>query len=160
VAADVSGLHVHGTSAEPTPGEREGSRGVQARGAPTHVPHAWGLTGARRGRSEAIPRRVVCLLWLYGSAVKFQGAGLLDPTSAALLPVATVGSAAVRGTASPRGEPRPRLEYGQVGPRAVAREPQPGTGHRPPWQLLRWPGCAASPSVLSSLTESTEPPDT
>src|SRR5882724_10103516 len=29
----------------------------------------------------AVPRRVVRLLWLYGSAVELQGAGLLDPPS-------------------------------------------------------------------------------
>src|SRR5262249_52590746 len=123
VAAHVSGLHVHGASAAPTPGEREGTRGVQARGTQTHVPDARGVTRARRGRAAAVPRRVVRLLWLCGSAVELQGAGLLGPPSVALLPVEAVGSASISGTAPAWGEPGAGLEHGQIRSWAVAFEP-------------------------------------
>src|SRR5262245_46147674 len=103
---------------------------------------------------------MVHLLRLCGGAVKLQGAGLLDPASIALLSVEAMGSATLPATTSPRREPGPGLEHGQVRPWAVAHQPQSGTGDRAPWELLRRPGIAAPPSRFPSLTESTEPPDT
>jgi hypothetical protein len=108
----------------------------------------------------AVPRRVVRLLWLYGSAVELQGAGLLDPPSAALLPVEAMGSASIPGTALAWGEPGSSLAHGQIRSWAVAFEPQPGIGDRAPWRLLRQARGAASPSKLPSRTASTDPPYT
>src|SRR5262245_46054543 len=120
MAAHIPGLHIHRTAAEPASGEREGPEGVQGGGPPPDVPHARGVAGTRRGRPAAVPRWMVHLLWLCRSAVKLQGAGLLDSASIALLSVETMGSATVPATASPRREPGPGLEHGQVRPWAVA----------------------------------------
>jgi RNA-directed DNA polymerase len=46
------------------------------------------------------------------------------------------GPTAVPGMAAPWRASRPRLEYVQVGPQAVAFEPQPGAGDRVPRTLL------------------------
>src|SRR5262245_8009859 len=160
VATHVSGIHIHRAAAEPAPGEHEGHEGVQGGGPPPDVPHARGVVGTRRRRSTALPRWLVHLLWLCRDAVRLQGAGLRDQASIALLSVEAMGSATLPATASPRREPGPGLEHGQVRPWAVAHQPQPGAGDRAPWELLRRPGIAATPSRFSSLTESTEPPAT
>jgi hypothetical protein len=92
VAAEVSGLSVHGASAEPPPGARAGARGVPAGAAPTPIADVRGFSGARRGRSAAVPRRVVGRRWRYGGAGACQGVGLLAPPAAARRAVEAVGA--------------------------------------------------------------------
>ena len=52
------------------------------------------------------------------------------------------------------------LDHGPVRPGALAHQPSPGPGTRPPWPLLRRPGSATPPARLPALTEATEPPET
>lgn len=160
VAAPDSGLHGHGAPAEPAPGEREGAESVHAGGAPVDSPDARGCSGARRGRSAAVSRGVVRRLWRHRSAIVLQGAGLLEPSAAALLAGEAMGPAAVPRTPAPRGEPGPRLEHGHVRAGAVASAPQPGAGARTPRGLGGGARLAAAPSAPPSLTDSTEPPET
>jgi hypothetical protein len=79
--------HVHQTPIASASGERQGPEGMPTGRAPVDVADAWGLAGARRGGPAAVPRWVIGLLWLRRSGVQLQGAGLLDPASAALRPV-------------------------------------------------------------------------
>ena len=128
LASDVPGLHLYRTSAAPTPGERQSPQGVQAGGPSTPEPNTRRPTAAYWARAATVPCGVVRVRWLCRSPVDVQGTGLLGAATPPLLRVEAMGTAPVQGVAQARGQSRVGLEYVQIGPRAVAPEPESGFG--------------------------------
>jgi hypothetical protein len=119
VATNASGPHVHGASAEPTPGEREGARGVQARGAPNSRP---GHAGSRWGVS-----------WASGGSISMGGtppsvSPKRHPGSRSWIPGSGVDCAAICGRSGVGVSTVPCAAAASVGTWPGARS-SPPTGH-------------------------------
>ena len=118
-----------------------------------------GARGRVVGELQRYRDRGYASWWRDGSAVELQGAGRLEPPSAARRAVEAVGSASIPRTAPAGGEPGAGLAHGHIRPWAVAFEPPSSPGDRAPRPLLRQARGAAPPSRRPSLPASTEPPD-
>jgi hypothetical protein len=135
-APAVPGLPLHRAPAASTPGECDSPAGAPPGGPSTPQSDTRRPTVASRARPATGPRGVGGGLSRCRGPIAVQGTGLLDPPPAPLLWMAAMGTAPISGAADTGGQSRRGLADGQIGPRAMACEPESGAGDCPARTIL------------------------